>query len=158
MRDRPRAARTDPAKERRQRTFVIVLAVVVLGGTCAGFVTVAAGLWVLTERVKEANRAAAAVDRATAGREGAAWTLNELYSYLEAKGAVAAMQVVDRGDDDRPGEWVFKTADGRAVRVRRLGDAAAATRDARGRGFTWGRFSFASDPATGERIRQWLHD
>ena len=115
----------------------------------------------MTERVKEANRAAAAVDRASAGREGEAWTLNELFSYLEAKGVVSSMVVVESGRDELPAEWIFKTADNRTVRVRRLDDAGAAARDARGRqgaGFSWGRFSFVGDPVASARFRPLLHE
>lgn len=116
----------------------------------------------LTEQVEEANRAAAAVDRASAGREGETWTLNELFSYLEAKGVVSSMVIVESGRDELPAEWVFKTADNRTVRVRRLDDAGTAVRDARsngqGAGFAWGRFSFVGDPTASNRFRPLLHE
>lgn len=134
---------------------VLAIAVVSAVGTVA---SVAVGLYNLSEQVKEKNRVAAAVERATAGREGEDWTLNELFSYLEAKGTVSAMEVVDR--DSPPPEWIFKTADNRTVRVRRLDDDAIAANDAKGSmksGFSWGRFSFAGDPEANERFRRFLH-
>ena len=131
-------------------TIVVVSAVGVL-------VSVAVGLHNLSERVKEANRVAAALDRATAGREGENWTLNELFSYLEAKGAVFSMQVVESGDD-LPPEWLFKTADNRTVRVRRLDDAANDPRGRQKPGFSWGRFSFVGDPEAIDRFRRFLHN
>lgn len=147
-------------RTRRRRLLIAILAVALVSwaGVIASVFVILMGM---TERVKEANRAAAAVDRASAGREGEAWTLNELFSYLEAKGAVSSMVVVESGRDELPAEWVFKTADNRTVRVRRLDDAGAAARDARGRqgaGFSWGRFSFVGDPVASDRFHPLLHE
>jgi hypothetical protein len=155
----PSAVDKTRAKNRR---LLIVILVFGLAATGAVIMFVFAILLVMSERVKESNRVAAAVDRATAGQEGERWTLNELFSYLKAKGAVSSMRVVESGRDSRPAEWIFETADTRTVRVRKLADAAAAATDARASGqnpgFSWGRFSFVGDPVANERFRQFLQE
>lgn len=149
----------DDSERRRKRRVLIAVVTFACVTSLTLVVLVVVGLYTLSNRVKEANQAAAAVDRATADREGQTWALNELFSYLEAKGAVHSMRVVDHDGRDLPPEWVFKTADNRTVRVRRLGDAAAAVTDARDRepGFAWGRFSFVGDAKANDRFRQFLH-
>ena len=154
------SGKASSTRARRRRYLIAVLAVALVfwAGVIGSVVVILMGM---TERVEEANLAAAAVDRASAVREGKAWTLNELFSYLEAKGVVASMLVVERGRDDLPGEWVFKTADNRTVRVRRLDDAGAAAREARNRpgvDFSWGRFTFAGDRDASARFRLLLHE
>jgi hypothetical protein len=158
-----RAMPTHPTTGRarsRDRLILIILVIVGAVSAVALLALVAGDLWLMSERVEEANRRAAAVDRATVAQQGADWTLNELFSYLQAKGAVSSMVVVESGADAQPAEWMFKTADNRTVRVRRWGDAATAANDARGSqkpGFSWGRFSFVGDPEANDRFRQFLH-
>jgi hypothetical protein len=147
------------SKSRRRLIIIIAIVSLVWG---AIVLSVFACLLALAEKVKEANRVAAAVDRATSGREGEDWTLNELFSYLEAKGAVSSMEVVDNDRDELPPEWVFKTADNRTVRVRRLDNAQDAAGDANrihlGTAFSWGRFSFMGDSVANDRFRKWLYE
>jgi hypothetical protein len=157
----PEQALSDRANHTRARGRRYLIAAIV--GALLISVGIVVSVFVIllnmAEKVKEANRVAAAVERASAMREGKEWTLNELFSYLEAKGVVSSMVVVERGNDDLPGEWVFKTADNRTVRVRRLEDSRAAAWEVTHRpgvDFSWGRFSFAGDRDAGDRFRRWL--
>src|SRR5262245_40765436 len=93
------------AKNRRQFRIILTIAFIAGGAVVVYVLAVFAVLWFEVKQVKDATRAAAAVDRATAGQEGENWTLNQLYSYLQAKGAVAEMRVVE-SDGSRPTEWM----------------------------------------------------
>ena len=61
----------------RDRLILIILVIVGAVSAAALLALVAGGLWLMSERVKEANRRAAAVDRATVAQEGEDWTLND---------------------------------------------------------------------------------
>ena len=147
------------AKDRRLLIKILAIVFAVWG---AIVIAVFAALLVKASGVQEANRIAASVDRAAAGREGSEWTLNELFSYLEAKGAVSSMVIVESGRDYRPVEWKFRTADNRTVRVRRLDDVGAAARDAKESrqpgNFSWGHFSFVGDPVATQGFQKFLDE
>ena len=155
----------EAARARSRRNVRVVLAAVFgvwLAVVAAVFAVLVVVAIIATNRKEESSRKAAAVEHATAGQEGEAWEMHELFAYLEAKGAISSGRIIEHGGDGQPSETVFITADKRNVRVRQLADARAAAADSRTNpgdaAFSWGRFSFAGDVKACEQFRQFLHD
>lgn len=123
------------------------------------------GLAYLVEKKKTDNASAAATERATASQEGRVWRVSQLYSYLEAKGAVASMVVVEDGGGlpREPVEWkAFDTGRRASARLIEMDDAASAQaraeRSSRKTDFAWGRFVISGDAEMLERVKSVLYE